>query len=55
MIPAEPPLYMEKGDLQPGLGPDGYWYYCENPEGYYPYVNECLNGWRAVMPTPLQE
>lgn len=26
----------------------GYWYYCADPSGYYPYVNECYVPWRAV-------
>jgi hypothetical protein len=29
-----------------------YWAYCQNPEGYYPYVQECPGGWLAVVPTP---
>jgi hypothetical protein len=29
-----------------------YWYYCDNPQGYYPYVQQCPGGWRAVAPTP---
>jgi hypothetical protein len=28
------------------------WYYCDNPQGYYPYVPQCPGGWRAVAPTP---
>ena len=28
------------------------WYYCENPQGYYPYVQQCPGGWRPVAPTP---
>jgi len=28
------------------------WYYCDNPQGYYPYVPQCSNGWRPVTPTP---
>ncbi|MDD4915607.1 MAG: hypothetical protein PHW13_11305, partial [Methylococcales bacterium] len=32
--------------------PPGYWYYCRNPEGYYPYVKECPQGWQQVSPTP---
>ena len=32
--------------------PPVYWYYCENPRGYYPYVSQCPSGWRAVSPTP---
>jgi hypothetical protein len=35
-------------------GPDsGYsWYYCNNPAGYYPYVQQCRGPWRPVQPTP---
>lgn len=29
-----------------------YWYYCKNPEGYYPYVKRCPDGWMKVIPTP---
>jgi hypothetical protein len=32
--------------------PDYYWYYCTNPQGYYPYVQECLGSWHAVPPAP---
>lgn len=27
------------------------WYYCQRPQGYYPYVRECRTGWIAVQPT----
>ena len=27
-----------------------YWYYCENPAGYYPYVSQCPGGWLPVVP-----
>lgn len=29
-----------------------YWYHCNAPEGYYPYVPECPGGWTAVPATP---
>jgi hypothetical protein len=29
-----------------------YWYFCQNPKGYYPYVKQCPNGWMRVVPTP---
>lgn len=29
-----------------------YWYYCQDPKGYYPYVKECPNGWMKVVPSP---
>jgi hypothetical protein len=32
--------------------PDYYWYYCTNPQGYYPYVQECLGTWHALPPAP---
>lgn len=28
------------------------WYYCAQPEGYYPYVSECPGGWQPVPATP---
>jgi hypothetical protein len=28
-----------------------YWYYCRNPEGYYPYVKQCPDGWMKVVPS----
>ena len=30
----------------------GYWYYCPNPQGYYPYVKRCPTGWMKVVPSP---
>ena len=29
-----------------------FWYYCQNPQGYYPYVGECPGGWQQVAPQP---
>jgi hypothetical protein len=29
-----------------------YWYYCQNPQGYYPYITSCPGGWTKVVPTP---
>jgi hypothetical protein len=29
-----------------------YWYYCRHPEGYYPYVKQCPEGWMKVVPNP---
>jgi hypothetical protein len=25
-----------------------YWYYCQNPAGYYPYVQQCTTNWQPV-------
>ncbi|MCL1886604.1 MAG: hypothetical protein FWG01_01520 [Betaproteobacteria bacterium] len=27
-----------------------YWYYCTQPQGYYPYVKECRGNWQKVIP-----
>lgn len=44
---AEPPMYVEPRE-------ESYWYYCNDPQGYYPYVQSCPGGWRKVIPTPPQ-
>jgi hypothetical protein len=32
--------------------PPASWYYCDNPQGYYPYVPQCPGGWRQVPARP---
>jgi hypothetical protein len=27
-----------------------YWYYCTDPAGYYPYVQNCGDAWMTVVP-----
>jgi hypothetical protein len=27
-----------------------YWFYCKEPQGYYPDVNKCPKGWMKVVP-----
>ncbi|WP_305906976.1 hypothetical protein Q9L42_018245 [Methylomarinum sp. Ch1-1] len=52
-VPSEPPVYIERQTPQSSQQlPAGYWYYCTDPEGYYPYVKECSSGWRQVDPAP---
>jgi hypothetical protein len=29
---------------------NGYWYWCDAYQKYYPYVGACPSGWRAVQP-----
>jgi peptidoglycan-associated lipoprotein len=31
-----------------------YWYYCQDPQGYYPYVESCPSGWTRVVPAPSE-
>jgi len=44
------PTVIETAPVAPGVGPS--WYYCDNPQGYYPYVQSCVNPWRQVPATP---
>ena len=49
-----PPIYVQPSQplsIQPPSSPP-VWYYCDNPEGYYPYVLQCPGGWRTVAPSP---
>ncbi len=43
---AQPPVYVEPQE-------DSEWYYCQDPQGYYPYVTSCPGGWTRVVSTPL--
>jgi hypothetical protein len=36
----------------PGPAPQQTWYYCANPQGYYPYVQSCSSGWQQVPVAP---
>ncbi|HSB71522.1 MAG TPA: hypothetical protein VLT62_19515 [Candidatus Methylomirabilis sp.] len=51
--PAPPVVYQPPSPaIQAEPPAQVYWYYCENPQGYYPYVKECPGGWRQVAPQP---
>jgi hypothetical protein len=32
--------------------PAATWYYCDNPQGYYPYVRSCNQPWQSVPASP---
>jgi len=38
--------------VAPAPAPAQYWYYCEKPAGYYPYVPQCPSAWQKVPATP---
>jgi len=44
------PVYVEPAPQQEE---QNYWYYCPNPQGYYPYVKQCPKGWLKVIPSPV--
>lgn len=49
VIQQQPETYVQ----QPApRGEQDYWYFCKNPEGYYPYVKKCPEGWLRVVPSP---
>ena len=52
VVVTSPPVYVERGTAAPPGGQLGYWYYCDAPPGYYPYVSECPAGWQQVVPSP---
>jgi hypothetical protein len=49
IVETAPPVYQEQPQPQAA---QQYWYYCQDPQGYYPYVQQCPRGWQPVSPTP---
>ena len=37
---------------QAPAAPPPVYYYCKNPEGYYPYIQSCQAGWQTVNVIP---
>jgi hypothetical protein len=57
VVVAPAPVYVQPAPqvyVQPPPPQTTYWYYCDNPQGYYPYVQQCPGGWRPVSPPPPQ-
>lgn len=50
---APPPVYIER-QAAPAMEP-GYWYYCNEAQAYYPYVQQCPGPWQKVAPQPRQQ
>ena len=59
---APPPVVVQQGYAAPpaqqapaAMAPpaaSGNWYYCNNPQGYYPYVRQCNGQWQTVPANP---
>jgi len=45
----QPPVYVEPA---PPPEEPQYWYYCQDAQAYYPYVQQCPKGWMKVVPQP---
>ena len=43
VIERQPQVYIQREPY--------YWYYCPEPSGYYPYVQNCPRGWQQVVPS----
>ena len=56
VVPSALSVIIEQQETAPPTQPQiQYWYYCQNPEGYYPYVKQCPGGWLQVVPqSPAQ-
>ncbi len=51
-VPVAPPVYIQQAPPVVQQNPPGYWYYCNSPQGSYPYIKQCPGGWQQVEPTP---
>lgn len=55
------PVYLPSatGYEPPSTQHPGIWYYCQDPMGYYPYVQDCSAAWQivpaSVLPPPVPE
>jgi hypothetical protein len=49
LAPAAPANYIQRDNAAP---PGGYWYYCRDPQGYYPQIRECPTQWEQVPAQP---
>jgi len=45
VVPQQPQTYVQRNQQE-----SDYWYYCQNPQGYYPYIKSCPGGWMKVVP-----
>ncbi len=57
IAPSGPTVYIQREApaAAPAQQTTNYWYYCRNPEGYYPYVKQCPEGWLQVAPQPTPQ
>lgn len=52
---SEPPVIVQQSPtyVAPQQQQPYYWYYCQSPRGYYPYVKSCPGGWMKVVPNTV--
>jgi hypothetical protein len=54
VTPPAPTVYVERPPEPQAPPAAGYWYWCAEPQGWYPDVRECPNGWQQVAPRAAQ-
>jgi hypothetical protein len=55
VAPAPQVVYVEQAPPVVAAPPvQQYWYYCGNPQGYYPNVQACPGGWQKVLPQQVR-
>lgn len=54
-VPSAQIVYVQREEIKPSQPQTNYWHYCRNPEGYYPYVKKCSEGWLQVAPQPAAQ
>ena len=54
VVQSSPPVYVEQAQPPAAAAAPtlGYWYYCRESQGYYPYVKDCPTAWERVAPQP---
>jgi hypothetical protein len=61
VVVQQPPVYVQQQPATPPVPatattsaqPEAqYWYFCEQSNGYYPYVRDCPAGWKTVSAEP---
>ena len=48
-LPLSSPVYIQRSETN-FVTKNNYWYYCEEPAGYYPDVMQCQTDWIKVPP-----
>ncbi len=52
VAPPAPPVYVQQY-IEQQQSDD--WYYCQEQNGYYPYIRQCPGGWLRVAPQPTSK
>ena len=55
IVPSQSPVYIQQQKPKITQPKTNYWYYCQEPEGYYPFIKKCPSGWLQVAPQPTAQ